>query len=216
MLANGQTLRHKETNVLARLDPIPGETWAWEIGKKTAFITEDGTKFIGDINDYTNIKDELDRPYFRPPGEGQFIDESAKKYLVSEEELAKMRQKRLEAWEVEVLDRMKNGGPEPKVSIANGIKSTTYHPHSHDDAGKRVLSPFADGTHSQVFQDFFLERRKARPLYRDWYSFNKEFTDGPSVFRHTDGQIWMYDYMLKDLIVIEEGSIRIPNEVEEK
>lgn len=210
MLANGQTLRHKHTNRLARLDPAPGETWAWDIGKKTAFIAENGTKFIDDINNYTNVVDELGRPYAEQPLEGQFVDESAKKYLVSKEKMAEIRQKRLEEWEAEVLNRMKNGSPGPYVEIISGVKTTCYPRHSSDVAGRYINCPFADGSESSLFRDFFLKRRKAIPLYREWNSIRKEFMDGPMVFRHTDGQLWIYDRMMRSLGVVEEGSINIP------
>ena len=210
MLANGQTLRHKHTNRLARLDPTPGETWAWDISKKTAFIDENGTKFIDDISNYTHIEDELGRPYFNLPKEDQFVDEGARKYLVSKEKMAKMRQKRLEEWEAEVLDRMENGSPGPYVEIISGVKTTCYPRHSSDVAGKYVGCPFADGSDSFLFKDFFLKRRKAVPLYKEWNSIKKEYMDGPMVFRHTDDQLWMYDRIMHSLEVIEEGSINIP------
>lgn len=210
MLSNGQTLRHKETNKLARLDPAPGETWAWNVGEKTAFIAEDGAKFIDDISNYTHVEDELGRPYARQPPEGQFVDESAKKYLVSKEKMAEMRQERLEEWEAEVLDRMENGSPGPYTKIISGIKTTCLPRHSSDIAGKYIGCPFADGSESFLFRNFFLKRRKAVPLYRVWNSIKKEYVDGSIVFRHTDGQLWMHDYMTHSLEVIEEGSINIP------
>ena len=210
MLSNGQTLKHKYVNRLARLDPTPGETWAWDISKKTAFIAEDGAKFIDDIDNYTHIEDELGRPYAKQPKEGQFVDESAKKYLVSKEKMAEMRQKRLEEWEAEVLDRMENGSPGPYIKTMSGVKVTCYPRHSSDIAGKYISCPFADGSDSLLFKDFFLKRRKATPLYRKWNMIKKEYMDGPMVFRHTDGQLWIYDRMMHSLGVLEEGSINMP------
>lgn len=210
MLANGQTLRHKEEYRLARLDPVPGESWAWNLCKKTAFIAEDGSKFLDDIENWTHVADELGRPYFNLPAKGQFVDESAKKYLVSEEELAKMRKDKLEKWEAQILDRMENGGPSPSIKYIAGIKTTCYVRGSSDVAGKSVACPFADGSGSSLCRDFFLKRREAIPLYRKWGTFDKEYTDGPLVFRHTDGQIWLYDNMMSELRVIEEGSINTP------
>lgn len=206
MLANGQTLRHKERNELARLDPTPGERWAWDISKKTAFIAEDGSKFTDDIANWTHVEDELGRPYFNLPGEGQFVDESAKKYFVSKEELSRMRQEKLEGWEAAVLDRMAGNVRTYKVTV-NGKVET----HTSDSAKKLVHCPFADGSKSFLFHHYFLKRRKAVPLYKVWNSFKKEYVDGPMIFRHTDGQLWIYEgHMAADLKVIEEGSIEVP------
>jgi len=212
MLANGQTLRHKKTNQLARLDPEPGERWAWNIGKKTAFVAEDGTKFVDDINNYAHVEDELGRPYFKQPAKGQFVDESAKKYLVSKKKLARMRQKRLEEWEAKILYRMDHDGPKPVVEIVGKIKTTRYPLHSSDVGGKYVQCPFADGGDSSLFRDFFLKRRGAVPLYEKWNSIRKEYMPGPMVFRHTDGQLWIYDRMMSELVIIEVGSINIPKQ----
>ena len=210
MLANGQTLRHKYTNRLARLDPTPGESWAWDIGKKTAFIAENGTKFIDNINNYTHVKDELGRPYFNVPKEGQFVDESAKKYLVSEKKMAEMRKKKLEEWEAKVLDRMAGNVKYTNVTVNGKVEK-----HTSDSAKKSVCCPFADGSKSFLFRDFFLGRRKAIPLYKSWSTYENfekggGFASGLMIFRHTDGQIWMYNERMSELVVIEEGSINIP------
>jgi len=209
MLGNGQTLRHKEREELARLDPpTPGESWAWDIGPNTAFIAEDGSKFIDDISNWTHVEDELGRPYAKQPAKGQFVDESAKKYFVSEEELAQMREKKLGEWEAEILDRMKNGGTPPTIKYIEGIKTTCYGHGSYDNAGKSVQGPFTwRGYQSLLFQNWFLKRRQAIPLYRSWNSIRKEYMDGPMVFQHADGQLWMYERHLSRLAVIEEGSI---------
>ncbi len=128
-----------------------------------------------------------------------------------------MRQKRLEEWEAEVLDRMENGGPKPYIEAIKGVKATwTIYPnHSSDVAGKRITCPFADGSDSFVFKDFFLKRRKAVPLYKVWSRYTNfedggGFAAGPMAFRHTDGQTWLYDWRMSELTVIEEGSINIP------
>jgi hypothetical protein len=208
MLMNGQTLRHRKTGKLARLDPSPNTTFAWNIGKETAFIAEDGTKFIDDSKDYTHIEDELGRPYANAPEQGQFVDESAKKYLVSEKELLKMRQKRLEQWEAEVLHRMEHGGEPDEVRVdPDGTRHIKHGKHSCDVAGKMVLCPFSDGSRSLLFEKFFLKHRKAVPLFKKYEKFTKDgWRDGPMVFRHTDGQFWLYDSHLNRLIVIRSNS----------
>lgn len=201
MLANGQTLRHKKTSQLVRLDPEPGEMW---IGEKTAFIARDGTIIIDDIKNYTHVEDELGRPYCKMPAEGQFVDESAEKYLISSRKMAKMRQKRLKEWEAKVLDRM-SGNVKTFTYICNG-KSTIS---TCDSPRKSVHCPFADGSEggagfSSLFRDFFLKRRGATPLYKVWNSIRKEYTLGPMVFEHTDGQIWLYDEQISRLDVIKD------------
>lgn len=203
MLSNGQTLVHKKTKELARMVPEPGERWAWNIGKNTVFISKEGTEFIDDINNYTHIKDELGQPYAHPPKEGQFVDETAKKYLVSKAELAKMRRKKLKELEADILDRMA-GNVRMQSCITNGKKRT----YSCDYPKIMVHCPFP-GIYA-TFRNYFLERRKAVPLYRSWCSITKKYTDGPMVFRHTDGQLWIYEYHLSELKVIEEGSLFTP------
>jgi hypothetical protein len=211
MYANGQTLVHKKTRKLARIAPeLGGSQWAWSISKNTSLVAKDGTWFVGDIKDYECIKDELGRPYYKPPAEGQFVDESAERYLVSKSKLAKMKKKRLEEWEAEILDRMAHGGPGPTVKTIEGLKTTSYPKTAFDTAGKRVHCPFTDGNRSTVFHDYFMKRRKAVPLYREWNYFRKEYQPGPMVFRHSDGQLWMYNRSTSELVTIEPGSINIP------
>ena len=202
MLYNGQTLVHKKTNKLARLNhDREASMWAWNIGKKTAFISENGKKFADDISNYTHIKDELGQPYAHPPKEGQFVDETAKKYLISKAELAKMRRKKLEELEADILDRMAGNVKMNSCIIRGGVKRT----YSCDVPKKMVHCPFSDVY--PLFRDYFMKRRGAGPLYRSWSSISKRYVDGPMVFRHTDGQVWIYEYSLSELKVIEPGSI---------
>jgi len=211
MLANGQTLIHKKTKKLARLIPErTGSAWAWPVSKKTPFVDEAGNEFVDDINNYACIRDEFGKPYFKQPKEGQFIDESAKKYLVSEEEFAEMRQKIMEECEKAVLSRMA-GNIKMHLSKLNADGTKEY--SSFDCPKKSVSNPFwIGGSAIYVFRDFFLKRRGAVPLYREWVSLcgKGEFRDGKMVFRHTDGQIWMHDSPhMNNLVVIEEGSIQV-------
>uniref|UniRef100_A0A6M3LVA5 Uncharacterized protein n=1 Tax=viral metagenome TaxID=1070528 RepID=A0A6M3LVA5_9ZZZZ len=199
MWYSGQTLRHKITNELVRLNPEPS-TFAWEIGKNTSFIREDGTKFIGNSNDYTHIEDELERPHCKQPKEGQFVDESAKKYLVGRKTLLKMRRKKLLEWEKEVLFRMENGCvKKPTKTIYGG---TIYPRHYGEKANKIVNNPFSDGSVSFIFQKFFLERRKAKPFYKEYSQFSKKWTNGPLIFHH-NGFTWMYNPHMSNLKVIK-------------
>lgn len=166
MYCNGQTLVHKETKVLARMVPEPGEAWAWTIGKDTVFVSKEGTEFVDDVNNYTHVKDELDRPYARQPKEGQFIDESAEKYLVDEETMAQMKEVKLEEWEANILKRMED---------------------EH-----YIRSAFADGSHSTVMREFFMGRRDAKPLYREYDDFKKKYLDGPLCFTYNE-DVWLLE-----------------------
>jgi len=201
MFINGQTLVHKETNKLVRLDPGPDD-WDWNINKKTAFISEDGTKFADNISNYTHVRDELGRPYNHLPGKGQFVDESVKKYLVDDKQLSKMRQKKLKEWEAEILDRM-SGNIKTFTYFDDGKPKT----HSSDSARKTVHCPFADGSFSSIFRDFFLRRRKAVPLYKTWNGIFKKYINGPMVFKHTDGKLWIYDPHMNNLAAIKSKMI---------
>jgi len=190
MYYNNQTLKHKKTNKLARLVPHSKSTWAWDIGERTPFIGEDGKEFLGNICDYTHIEDELGRPYSKQPKEGQFIDESAKKYLVNKYEKLKMRKKKLLEWEKKVLGVMKKGDTIIKGQVRKRGS---------------VLCPFADGSQSTLFRRFFLKRRKAIPLYKYWNSIRKEYVNGPVSFTYKK-EVWVYHSNLSELCLIKPGS----------
>ena len=66
--------------------------WNYEL---ETFIDETGKVFTDDIDKYTHIQDEWGNPYVNDVEKGQFVDVSAKKYLVSEKVLASMRIKTL-------------------------------------------------------------------------------------------------------------------------
>lgn len=188
MYMNGQTLKHKITNELVRLNPSES-TFAWSVDY---LIREDGSTFKPDnFNDYGPVYDELGRPTSGSPGPGQFVDENLKKYLVSDEELEKMKEERLISWESKILDRM------------DGITLS-----SCDISNKQVHCPFADGSRCYTFQKFFLERRNAKPLYKQYslYKNNTDLIDGPLVFLHK-GQTWSYDDHLSTLKVIILGDL---------
>lgn len=184
-----QTLRQKGKKVLVRLLTSKEEresVFAWGIGKETPLIDKFGNTFFDDINNYTHIEDELGRAYSNPPKKGQFVDESAEKYLVGKKELMKMRTKRLLAWEKEVLTRMTTDAPKPYCDVKN----------------KYVLCPFSDGSYCHLAATFFLRRRNAKPLYKQYNSIHKRFTNGPMIFEYRK-QTWMYNYMMNHLTVIK-------------
>ena len=60
MYYSTQTLVHKETKQLARLDLIEDGQWAYNIGKETPFINEQGEKFVDDISKYQPVYNEWD------------------------------------------------------------------------------------------------------------------------------------------------------------
>jgi len=185
MYSNGQTLVHKKTKKLARLAPNGVHNWYNNSSGSTRFIDEKGYHFFDGLKNYTHVSDELGRPYTKQPAPNCFVDETAKKYLVSAKVLAKMRKERLLTWEQSILERMETGSG------------------SCDVAGKEVLCPFADGSYCVLIKEFFLKRRNAKPLYTKWHKFTKEMVDGPLYFKHTDGKYWLYDHMLSDLVVIQ-------------
>jgi len=188
MYSRNQTLRHKVTNRLARLDESAQDKvslWAWNIGERTAFVDEDGSQFTDDINNYTHIEDEFGRPYSNPPQTGEFVDESARKYLVDDRTKAKMRRESLLKWERKILDRMEGKNL-----------------HQCDRPKKSVLCPFADGSHCSLIEKFFLFRRGAKPLYRQFDSVTRKWKGHAPAFTYK-GQLWMYDRHLSDLVVIK-------------
>jgi len=194
MYYNGQTLISKDKKRLVRIKPINSSTFFWHNNKKVLFIAEDGKEFTDDINNYTYIVDEFDRSYNPPIKKGEYVGTEVKKYLVSKKKLMEMREKRLKEWENEILERMKS-------------KKNPMHKR-FDKPGKTVFCPFSDGKSCLMFQEFFLKNRNATSLYEEWGTlFNQNFKDGfvsgPMAFKHTDGQVWIYDYYVDKLIVIK-------------
>jgi hypothetical protein len=103
MYYSKQTLYHKVTHKIVRLNPSEDNcsSWNWELGKnsgKTHLIDEDGNTFWDNINDYTNFEDFLGEPQ---PGNlhnspNPYVDITLKKFLVFGEEREKLRKKELE------------------------------------------------------------------------------------------------------------------------
>jgi hypothetical protein len=150
-------------------------------GSGPNLIAEDGTRFRGDLNDYDCVRDELGRPAGGRPPEGKHVDVRLKKYLVSGEEIAQMREERLHSWEAKLLGKMAQEGE-------------VRHPF------------FADGSISRVFAEWFLSRRGARPLHRSWDWYKKVFTlSRDQIFTH-QGKVWIYkhsgDLVQTDLIYL--------------
>lgn len=152
MYSQGQTLRHKETNRLVRMVPQPecASVWHWpDKNGYTQFYNKCGAIFVDKLSNYTHIEDELGRAVSGKVKEGEFVDTSLKRYLVSEEELAVMREKRLEEWANEV---------ETKLKESNFVRH-----------------PFADGSHSSLSEKYFLEKYNAKPLHKSYNDFRKEY-----------------------------------------
>lgn len=186
MWCTGQTLRHKETNELVSLVPAKeASVWHWgNSDKGTLFYREDGTMFTDDHQNYTHVEDELGRPVSHPPKEGEFVDTSLKKYLVSPEKLAKMREDKLKSWEQDVLVRLYRDN--------------------------RVFCPFADGSRSKVFKDYFLDKYGAIPLHITYNSISKKFDDmycRQYIF-WLDGTLWMYDDQMSEIKEVDLGHMK--------
>lgn len=193
MYANGQTLMSRDRKRLVRIKPVSG-AGIWDMME--TFIDEEGKEFIDNIDHYTYVQDEFGRPYSGPVENGQYVDISAKKYLVSEEELVQMRVQSLKDWEKVVLARMNGNAVKFTGYMVNG----KYKTFTCDEPGMFVHCVFCDGSKCKVFQDYFLKNRKAKPLFKQYNSIKKELIDGPMVFYY-EGQLWLYDN--DNLVVIK-------------
>ena len=194
MYANGQTLMSKDRKRLVRLKPVSG-AGIWSEGIEL-FIDEDGNEFTDSINHYTYIKDEFGRAYSSPVENGQYVDISAKKYLISDEELLQMRVQSLKDWEKVVLARMNGNAVKFTGYMVNG----KYKTYTCDIPGKFVHCAFCDGGKCDVFQNYFLINRCAKPLFKQYNSIKKELVNGPMIFYY-EGQLWLYDN--DNLVVIK-------------
>jgi hypothetical protein len=194
MYANGQTLMSRDRKRLVRIKPVSG-AGIWDMME--TFIDEEGKEFIDDIEDYIYIQDEFGRPYSHPVENGQYVDISAKKYLISDEELLQMRKTSLEEWEKVVLARMNDNAVKFTVYTVNG----KYHTFTCDEPGKFVHCAFCDGSKCNIFKNYFLKNREAKPLFIKYNPIKQEFVDGPMIFCYKN-KIWLYDN--EDLVVIKD------------
>lgn len=177
MYSSGQTLVHKTKRILARLaitEQSKGDTWFWGNDKNgTLLILENGQEVIDDLDNYTHVSDEWGRPYAKQPEKGQFVDISAKKYVISDEEMSTLRQKAIkellscyEKIEEEILRLMRGGKSKPKDKnySYNDYRVERYPLCEHN------ISYFVghkyQGNNYLDFTRWFLERRNAKPLYR--------------------------------------------------
>lgn len=194
MYMNGQTLRHKDTNKLIKLAISGDSSFAWNISDKTAMYDEDGKPFVDDISNYTHIENEFGQAACGGYSKDNKPDLSLKKYVGVD--LTAMRETSLLAWETKLLAEM------DKTNI--------------------ILCPFANGSQCPLFKQFFLERRKAVPLYQEWNRYEKHnnttpvesfntsvWNDGPPTFVYKDQQ-WLYCHIY-GLFVIR--NIKLPQEV---
>jgi hypothetical protein len=176
MYYKGQTLRHKVNNTLARIyqgSIDDGSMWHWGNlpNGEMFFVGEDGTRFKAKRDDYTHIEDELGRACIGYLKEGEHVSIDLKKYVISKEEMAVLREKKLLEWEAKVLGEM--------------------------EEGDQVHCPFADGSVSWVFQKWFLERRGALPLHKSYDSISAKHRDNAfpdsfdSIFFH-QGRFWIH------------------------
>ncbi len=176
MLLPGQTLRHKETNKLVRLVPKnDGTVWYQPTEGGALFYREDGTTFVGSPKDYTHIEDEFGRSLCGRIKEGNFVDTNLKKYLVSKEELTKMREKRLEEWVNEILTELRTNG--------------------------YILCPFADGSFCIQVEKYFLKKYNAKPMYLSYNNIHKEFNTLQCrlYLMKIDDKVWLYDSQLSHI-----------------
>ena len=200
MYSNGQTLMSRDRKRLVRLKPVSG-AGVWDMME--TFIDEDGKEFIDNIDHYTYVQDEFGRPYSSYVENGQYVDISAKKYLISDEELLQMRAQSLKEWEKVVLARMDGNAVKFTGYTVNG----KYKTFTCDEPGTFVHCAFCDGSECTMFRDYFLKNRKAKPLFRKYDSIKKELVNGPMIFYY-EGQIWLYD---KDNLVTIKEILKVEN-----
>ena len=157
-----QTLYHKETKKLVRLDILKIDSiWAWDIGYNTRFVDKEGNVFLDDIKNYACIEDEFGRPYSNPPRKGQHVDESAGKYVnLTQGQRMRLRRKSAIEWERKILDKM-----------------------AKEDY---ILCPFADGSMCPYMYNYFMKRRKAKPV---WVS--SSLYRAPMMFKYNN-KVWIY------------------------
>jgi len=168
MIISGQTLIHKKTKRFVRFNYYCHDGY-------DCFNDEHGRKFFDHWKNYTHIEDWFGRPVFGKPKKGEFVDKSLKKYLVPEKEREKIRKKELEKWAQRILDRMDGKGLS-----------------KFDKKGKLVFCPFADGSHCDMAEKYFLKKMKAKPLYKTavvLYGNNKESLEKYFYYK---GKKWCY------------------------
>jgi len=155
-----QTLIHKKTKKLARLNPSAKTAFNWEIGTNTSFIDENGKEFADDINFYQPILDWFGRPIAGYDiKKGEFIDKSLLQYCVSKKVREQKYKEALIEWYDWVLEEL--------------------------DKKDFINNPFADGSVCSVAYKYFKEQIKAKPLFTiigNEHSFQK--TEGALIFKY--------------------------------
>jgi len=167
MIISGQTLVHKKTKKLVRFNYYCHD-------RHNCFTDEYGRKFFDHMDNYTHIEDWFGRPVDGKPKEGEYVDKSLKKYLVPEKEREKIRKKELEKWVQRVMDKMDGKGLS-----------------EFDKKGKLIFCPFADGSHCDMAEKYFLKKLKAKPLYKTAVALydNKESREKYFYYK---GKKWLY------------------------
>jgi hypothetical protein len=136
------------------------------------------TPFVDkDGNNFTdNIKDYGPiRDEFDRPVSGNF--EKCDKYSLTQKEMRQLQKKSLLAWEARVLKSMDNS--------------------------LQVSNVFADGSRCDIFCKWFLKRRDAKPLFKQYHWYKKRFTNsGMQIFTYK-GRMWLYNHLRGDLTVIK-------------
>jgi len=184
MWYSGQTLRNVDTNKLARLCPEKDSTFAWNIGKGTAFIDENGKKFFDDSSKYTHISDEFGRAVSGQIKKGQFVDVSLKRYLVSKKKLLDMKNLKCQEWEIKILKELDNK--------------------------KYCHCPFADGSFCNEFQEWFLKKYGAISSYKAYDDFKKKHSTDMCrqyLFKYND-KIWIYNEMLHEISLLNKNYMK--------
>jgi len=185
-----QTLRHKEQDLLARINPVEVDSaWAWT-RKETRMLSEDGMVFVDDLDNWTHIEDEFGDPQGGfTIKEGEFVDTSLRRFLVPEEELATMREEFLVAKLPDILQMLQDVVDKKQYKHGEASKYTY--------TTVKVTGPWnCGGGHKKrtALKNRFIQEVGATPIYshRVW-NFNTKAIDemtGPMFFRRL-GHLWV-------------------------
>jgi hypothetical protein len=185
-----QTLVNRKTKELVRIVPDKeNNSFYWPTSSKTKFINEQGKTFFDKLDNYTCVKDVFGRPIPGKVNEKGLPDLSLKKYLVSPEKRQEMKNRAVDIWEKQILERM------------DGINL-----ESSDIYRKRVYCPFSDGSYCKEMKEIFMNRRKARPLFRIWSEHENEFIKGAEIFKYKE-QYWTFQKIFGLIVILPNKNL---------
>jgi len=177
-----QTLRLKGTDRLFRLvGNIPVDIREFAGTVEYPFIYAPDTTFVISENgvyydcyklsEFTHLEDEFGRPISSPPRKGEYVSEICKKYVkYSSSELQKMRERGLNSKIRDIFRELRECG--------------------------NVRFPFSDGGTNVVLRKYFIDKVKARPLFK----FTTQHTDKSNYKGHGSNYMYTRDTVSKELV----------------